>query len=82
MGLGWLKKIAGPAKEIGKVAGQAALQSAVATNPILGVALTIAQAASQHNGVTGETITVLNAILVPAGFMVIALPQTTPSHSP
>jgi len=76
----WLKPVGKVAAEVGKVAGQAALQAAgpvaINANPAIGVAVQLATAFSNsEHGITDEQIKVLNTVLIPRGYMVVALPK-------
>jgi len=73
----WLKPVGKVGLEIGKAAGQAALQTAQ-VNPVIGVAWQIAQASLSHGQVsTTELVKTLNVLLVPQGYIVIPVPKET-----
>lgn len=68
----WLKPVGKVAAEAGKAAGQAALYS----NPQVALAVQMAQALVASQGsLTLESVKTLNMILVPQGFMVVAIPK-------
>lgn len=77
--LKWLKPIGKVAAEAGKTAGVTALQTAT-QHPAVATAIQLANAfSSNEHGITAEQVKVLNVILVPYGFMVIAIPKVVAS---
>ena len=75
----WLKPVGKVGLQIGKVAGQAALTTAVQTaqaNPVIGLAVQIAQASISTGQVTTpELVKTLNMLLQPQGYIVVELPK-------
>jgi hypothetical protein len=67
-------------KKVGKTAGQAALQGAVASNTGIALAVQVAQASinNEQADITGQVAT-LNSILAPHGFVIV---RTTPPAVP